>query len=323
MPFSGDILPDALASPDPIAAAALVSSDDEFQLRPANPTTLGINLGTSGDSNRVAFPTPPFRSSAPSDRGESSSHHDDSDDHPHARSAWPMALLASYASAMTIASGWLWWTSHRNPPARQATATPVWAAGLDASNEPGGAAGRREDVSAVVEPAEPIAEDRIVPLGEPVRIDALEIDPQRVSVGPVELKRTRVDGRTERRDGGSDALRLHLRLRNTSDTVIFAPLDEAFVREPDRRLPETFIQDASGTRIYAYRLPISSEWGIAGQTFQELRPGEEIETVVLSDTDFRHQLDGPLVWRLRLRTAPETTTVLGVSFDAAEIEPVR
>ncbi|WP_152053418.1 hypothetical protein [Tautonia marina] len=323
MPFSGESLTDVLASPDPIAAAALVSSDDDVPSKPDHASTLsstlGINLGlgASADSNQAAPPGPSLRPSSPAEGGESHSHHDDSEDHSHHRSAWPMALLGSYASAMTIACGWLWWTSHRNPPPRQQA--PVWAAGLDAGQEPGIDAGRREEGSAVVEPAEPIAEDRIVPLGELLSVDALEIQPLRVSVGPVELKRTRVDGRTERRDGGSDALRLHLRLRNTSDDVIFAPLDEAFVREPDRRLPETFVEDASGTRIYAYRLPVSSEWEIAGQTFQELRPGEQIETVVLSDTDSPNRLDGRLLWRLRLRTAPETTAVLGVTFNASEI----
>lgn len=322
MPSSGEILPDTLAHPDPIAAAALVSSDDEFQIKAANPSSLGITLSPSADSKRGARPVAPFASSAPADRGDSRSQHDD-DDHGHVRSAWPMALLASYASAMTIACGWLWWASDREAPGRPAA--PAWAAGLDAAVEPdaGAEAGRRDDVSAVVEPSEPIAEGRLIPLGDSARIDALEIHPERVTVGPVELKRTRVDGRTERRDGGSHALRLHLRLRNTSDSVIFAPLDEAFVREPDRRLPETFIQDGSGTRIYAYRLPVSSEWEIAGQSFHELRPGEQLETVVLSDTNSRNRLDGPLVWRLRLRTAPETTTVLGVTFDASEVEPAR
>lgn len=326
MPFSGESLTDVLASPDPIAAAALVSSDDDVPSKADHASTLsstlGINLGlgASADSNqaRAAPSGPSIRSSSPDERGASHSHQDDSEDHSHHRSAWPMALLGSYASAMTIACGWLWWTSYRNnPPDRQQA--PVWAAGLDAGQEPGIDAGRREEGSAVVEPAEPIAEDRIVPLGKLLSVDALEIHPLRVSVGSVELKRTRVDGRTERRNGGSDALRLHLRLRNTSDDVIFAPLDEAFVREPDRRLPETFVEDASGTRIYAYRLPVSSEWEIAGQTFQELRPGEQIETVILSDTDSPNRLDGRLLWRLRLRTAPETTAVLGVTFNASEI----
>lgn len=147
--------------------------------------------------------------------------------------------------------------------------------------------------------------------------------PLKVSIGPVKLQRTRVDGRTERQDGGSGAFRLHLRLKNVSDDVIFAPLDEAFVRDPDRQLPETFIEGESGARVYAYRLPVSSEWEIEGQVFTELRPGEVVETIVLSDSDSIDRLDGPLTWRLRLRTAPETTAVIGVSFHHSEAERAR
>ncbi|WP_169972761.1 hypothetical protein [Tautonia rosea] len=323
-PHHGGNLADMLERPDPIAAAALVSSDDELHLKVAHGVnfspSLGIDLGSSASPLRSAPSVPPLRPSSETDRLESRSHHDDSEGPPPTRSAWPMALLASYASAMTLAFGWLWWTTRRNVPTERPV--PNWAAGLDAENKSGRDDGRRADASTVVEPPEPIAEDRIVSLGERVRVDNLDILPLRVSVGPVELKRTRVDGRTERRDGGSGAFRLYLRLRNTSDNVIFAPLDEAFVREPDRRLPETFIQDASGTRTYAYRLPVSSEWEIAGQTFHALRPGEEIETLVLSDTESGNQLDGPLIWRLRLRTAPETTTVVGVTFDESDIEQV-
>lgn len=244
-----------------------------------------------------------------------------------ARSAWPMALLASYASAVTLACGWLWWTGHRG--GGPSGSGPVWVAGLEASDDPenrGGGpsdSGRRSDSSTTVEPLEPIGEDRLLTVGEPSRIDALEVVPIGVSSGSVELRRTRVDGRSETKDGGRDALRLHLRLRNTSDDAVFAPLDEAFVREPDRRLPETFIQDEAGARVYSYRLPVSSEWEIAGQEFIELRPGEVIETTIVSDTESSGRLDGPLTWRLRLRSAPGTTAVVGVPFHADDIDRGR
>jgi hypothetical protein len=177
--------------------------------------------------------------------------------------------------------------------------------------------GRRAEESGLVAHLEPIAEGARVALGETIRIDALELTPLGVTRGPVKLHRIRVDGRPEHRPGGADALHLRVRLRNASEGVVFAPLDEAFVREPDRRLPETFIEDGDGHRVYAYRLPVSSEWGILGQRFGALRPGEALETIVVSDTDAPPRLSGPLTWRLRLRTAPETTTVVGVSFEAS------
>ncbi|QDV36110.1 hypothetical protein [Tautonia plasticadhaerens] len=246
---------------------------------------------------------------------------DDEDDEPGEHgSAWPVALLAGYASAMTLACAWLWWTGHRGgdesprPPRSAAPAAP------EAPVEgPGPLAGE----SGLVEPPESVAEGCRVGLGDTLRLDALELTPLGVSVGRVELQRTRVDGRAERRPGGDRAMHLRVRLRNASDSLVFAPIDASLVREPDRRLPETFVEDASGGRVYAYRLPVSSEWGILGQEFRDLRPGEVLETTIVSDTDAPSRLDGPLTWRLRVRIDPETTAVVGVSFEAPRAEPKR
>lgn len=296
--------------------------------QPPPSALLGINLDQSisrSDTERGSNPA------SPSSQANSDSARQDADDEAHeeadaARSAWPIALLAGYASAMTLACGWLWWSQYRAGGANRDHAAS-WAAGLanleTAAVSEGEDAGHRAGASCTVEPAEPIAESLRVALGDSLRVEALEITPLNISSGMVELHRSRVDGRTERRSGGTGTLQLRLRLRNVSEDVIFAPLDEAFIREPDRRLPETFVEDASGTRVYAYRLPVSSEWSIAGQEFSTLRPGEEIETIVVSDTDAESRLNGPLTWRLRLRTAPESTAALGVTFDATEIRTDR
>jgi len=109
-------------------------------------------------------------------------------------------------------------------------------------------------------------------------------------------------------------------LRNTSDTAVFAPLDEAFVREPDRRLPDTFIESINGDRHYAYRLPVAGEWAIVGQSFATLRPGEPRRTLIVTDPKTAGQVSGPLTWRVRLRTAPESTAVVGIMFHADDIK---
>lgn len=324
---------DDLEHHDPITSASLASSDDELKLgssdRGPSAALLGIDLERSARSghagphrrDRKTNPTPASQSEPRTSSSQSGSTDDQLIAH---RSAWPVALLVSYASAATLACGWLWWTGHRDAPRGPA---PVWAAGRAAeeANAPSSIAdsGRRAGASSSVSPSEPIPEDRLLPIGESLRIDALEIVPLKVSIGPVKLRRTRVDGRTEWQDGGSGAFRLHLRLKNASDDVIFAPLDESFVRDPDRQLPETFIEGESGARVYGYRLPVSSEWEIDGQVFTDLRPGEVVETVVLSDSESIDLLEGPLTWRLRLRTAPETTAVVGVSFDRSEVERSR
>ena len=253
---------------------------------------------------------------------------DDPDvERPEGRPSMLLVALASYASAVTLAFGWLWWSGRPRPEPPTDGPAPSRASGRPAvANDQALAPaddGQQADASALVTPSEPIPEGHHVAIGETLRIDALELSPMAVTKGRVELRRTRVDGSTERRRGGSDALRLRIRLRNASDDAIFAPLDEAFVREPDRRLPETFVEDRDGDRVYAYRLPVAGEWGIVGQDFPILRPGETTETVVATVADAADQLDGALRWRLRLRTAPDQTQVVGVSFDAKRIKADR
>lgn len=222
------------------------------------------------------------------------------------RSAWPHVLLMSYASAMTLACGWLLW--HRGSPARplESGSPPEAIAEADP--------GSREQESTRVEPVEPIPPSLIAGLGETLRVGDLELTPTNVEVSSVELERSRVDGETERKPGGEGALKLAIRLRNVSTDAIFAPLDEGFQREPDRRLPDSFLEVEDGRRIYGYRLPVRSEWGIVGQEFSSLRPGEEMEAVVFSEPDADRDLRGELLWRLRLRTSPGQNAVVGVRF---------
>lgn len=310
----------------PIASASFAEPDDE----PEEPSgVLGLDLGAEPSRAAATAATAPRAVAAPP-RSETTSSDELEHDHVHdhggivTRSAWPIVLLAGYATAATLACGYLWWNGRRGPSGPPGG----WAAGLAAAEaeagapepDPEDAEGRRGARSAVVEPSESIPADRLVELGASTTIDDLEIAPLDVEAGPVRLVRSRIDGSQSSRPGGDGALALRLRLRNESATAIFAPLDEAYVREPDRRLPDTFIESANGERIYAYRLPVDSEWEIDGQRFVELRPGESIETRIVSDVDAVDRLDGPLTWRIKLRTAPETTAVVGVTFVTDDVE---
>jgi len=235
------------------------------------------------------------------------------------RRSWSQTLLVSYASAITIACVWLWWTGHRR--AGPADAPPA-AIPERRSSRSGLGAGLRADRSAVVEPSVPIPDDNLVPLGGTLQIHDLEIEPTSIDVDRVRLIRRRPDGKIERRDGGERALLLRLRLRNTSEQFVFAPLDEAFLRQPDRGLPEAFLEFNNGDRIYAYPLPVNSEWAVAGQEFVELRPGEAMTGLIVTAADATRQLQshsGPCVWRILLRTSAESFAVVGVTFELEEL----
>ena len=185
------------------------------------------------------------------------------------------------------------------------------------SSEPGGLA----DQSATLTPVPPIAANHLASLGQPLRVGSLEVTPLSLQSHRVQLQHSLLDrGRRKSRDGGSGALVLRLRLRNMSNDAIFAPLDEAFIRERDHGLPESFIEVGQTGRIYIFPLAVHSEWSILGQTFPVLKPGETAETIVLSSAGALDQIADPMIWRLRLRTAVDQTEVIGVRFQKDEID---
>ena len=221
---------------------------------------------------------------------------------------WPMVLLASYASAVTLAL--IWWVvlpRLRGKGEGEAFSAPT----------PAAVGARRPDRSRKVEPAAPIPADRTTILGRPLRIGSLEVTPIEVARTDVKLRRTALSGKEERKDGGAGAMALRLRLRNTSGDVVFAPLDPSFVRDRDDGLSDSFVELDGGERVYLYPLPVDSEWSIVGQTFPELKPGETKEARVVTAADFPSTAAG-MTWRLQLRTGLKETTTIGVRVPVAE-----
>jgi hypothetical protein len=221
---------------------------------------------------------------------------------------WPMVLLGSYASAVTLAL--VWWVVL--PRLRGKGEVESFK-----PEAPVAVGTRRPDLSRKVDPIAPIPPERITRLGEPLRIGSLEITPTAMTRQGVRLRRVSLTGKTETRDGGTGALALRVRLRNVSNDAIFAPLEKAFLRDTDTGLSESFVELAPPDRVYLYPLPVESEWSIVGQDFPELRPGEVKETTIVTAADFPS--DGPpMTWRLMLRTGPGQTEAVGVAIPASE-----
>jgi hypothetical protein len=215
---------------------------------------------------------------------------------------WPMVVLASYASAVTLAL--IWWVvvprlRGRSDVDNFSAPTPV-AVGT-----------RRADRSREVEPPPPIPADRITVLGKPLVVGSLEVTPLDVSRTDVKLRRATLSGKREEKEGGSGAMALRLRLRNTSSDAVFAPLDEAFIRDRDDGLSESFVDLDGGCRVYLYPLPVDSEWSIAGQDFPDLKPGEAKVTRVVTAADFPSTAS-ETTWRIELRTGLKDSAVVGI-----------
>lgn len=221
------------------------------------------------------------------------------------RSSLAMVLLSSYASAVTLALVWLLWQGDGRTRTAAPTIPTNSRVAIEASNG-----------AAFVAALPMIPPVRSTTIGRPLRVGDLEITPLAIWSGPVNLNSATGD---RRRDGGDDALLVRLRLRNLSESEPFAPLEPGFVREPDQGAPESLIV-AGDHPILPYRLAIQSEWRIQGQSFAVLGPGEERETIIVSETDARDKAAPSMTWRLRLRTAPHQTDIIGIGFARDEIE---
>ncbi len=221
--------------------------------------------------------------------------------------------MLSYASAMTLACLWMVWQLRVRPQ-------PIRAERAILADGPTDTLGFRGNRAYTVAPAPKVPESNLTALAEPLGIDVLEFTPLEVSSTSVTLERAGLDGKPDVRDGGGGILVMKARLRNTSEDQVFAPLDEAFLRQPDQGLPDSFIE-AGDERIYSYPLPVESEWLLDGQQFRELKPGESFETLLVSDRDALARTADSMTWRVRLRTGagPENTNVVGVRFRRDQI----
>ena len=221
-------------------------------------------------------------------------------------------LLASYASAVTIGLIWVLWTGRRLHESEEADA-PVAA---ESREDPGARAGDSRRIA----PPKPIPAEHLATLGKTVRLGQIEATPLAVTSGPVVLERT--FDRKDRKPGGDNALKLRLRLKNVSKDAVIAPLDEAFLRDRPRADPDSFIETpAGGPPVAQFPLAVESEWSIVGQEFRDLKPGEVLETVVVSAPDALARKSPEMTWRVRLRTDLNHTDDLGVRFGEKDIKP--
>jgi hypothetical protein len=232
------------------------------------------------------------------------------DDHgPEPSIPWFSFMLLVYATALTLALTWIFWTGrvHRQgepapPEVSRSSPDPVAK-----TSEPHAPAHTR--------PAIPAA--NIAQLGQTIRIGDLEVTAVSVVLASVELVRT-IDPDADHRDE-PDALIVTLRFRNVSPDQTFAPLEQAFVREPNAPLDRSLIETAYGARIGLFPLAYDSEWSIAGQDFPVLKPGESAQTMVASEPGVGSRVRDGGTWCIRLRIGPYRTDMLGIRFTGTDI----
>ncbi len=224
------------------------------------------------------------------------------------RISWPMLLISSYASALTLAIAYLLFTGRSLPRIVFGPATEPAAA----VPEPRGKSAPRAAIH-----LDPLPASNITDLTRSTRLGDLEIKPRSIAHRPIDLIRLQGTAEGERQTPAT--LVLTLEFTNVSSDQSFAPLDPAMVRETSPGPAESFIELGSGRRLTLFRLAMESEWSIPDQSFPTLRPGESVETVLVSEPVEMTDLAGTMTWRIKLRTAPYRTDVLGVRFDSDQV----
>jgi hypothetical protein len=225
------------------------------------------------------------------------------------RTNWPLLLVSSYASALTL--GFLWFLLTGRSPPPQRAAEPVTAdSALNLTS-------RTSVPSPVGEAPQPLPDHNLVDLGKTLRLGDLELTPLSIAHRSVYLYR--LEGATGEERESQDSLVLTLRLTNRSEMRAFAPLDRSFIRDSGEAEDHTYIESSDGRHIPMFQLAAESEWSIQDQQFPVLKPGETAETLVVSEAIPMARLAGRLTWRVMLRTRTYQTDVAGVRFSAADI----
>jgi hypothetical protein len=225
------------------------------------------------------------------------------------RTNWPLLLVSSYASALTLGFLWFLWAGRGLPPKRAAETV---AAG--AESEPPLRTTAASPVSGV---PQPLPVHNLVDLGKTMRLGDLELTPLSIVHRSVYLYR--LEGATGEERESQDSLVLTLRLTNRSETRAFAPLDRSFIRDSGAAEDHSYIESSDGQHIPMFELAAESEWSIQDQDFPVLKPGETAETIVVSEPVPMADLGGRLTWRVKLRTRTYQTDVAGVHFTAADV----
>lgn len=232
-------------------------------------------------------------------------------------------MLAGYASAVTIALIWLWWTRGRVHPLESLPdLQPKTAAYL-------------------IDESAPLPPGHTLHLGDTRRFGNLEVTPLHVTRGPARIVSASDDGEDAGDLGlGVPVLKLWLRIRNVSNDQTFRPFGRELLRLPANSASDrfnTFVcrtdqKRKDGDRVVVYHLTREErDLALLGQQAdKELPPHDSYETYIASSDRGIDDLTGDLVWRVHFRkglnakSGRGVTTLIEVAFNSnAVVEESR
>lgn len=163
------------------------------------------------------------------------------------------------------------------------------------------------------------------------------VTPLKVTRGPVEFEYFQEDARIKPRAATAPVLKLWLEFENVSKNQSFPPLDlrlmtHEHIRESDfLRLANTFVRPADATDpeslVFVLGHSPDDPWNLKGQALgKAIGPGEKCVIYIPTESENLEVLQGDLVWRVQFRKGfhPETkhgvTTLIDVMFSDSQIE---
>jgi hypothetical protein len=227
------------------------------------------------------------------------------------RFPWFQVFLLSYASAVTLALTWVVLTGRTFRWSDQSAST---ASAPSDSGPP-----VKSSISRINgKELPPLPAENVTTIGSPLRIGDLQITPLSVALSRIELEGA-IDPAKYRGEDG-ESLVLRVQFTNLSKTQAFAPLELTYIRDQNSPLDRCLIATGDGRTIAAYPLAVDSEWSIVGQQTPVLPRGETVETVIASETGASGRIASEMTWRLRVRTGPFRTDVVGIRIRENEVE---
>jgi hypothetical protein len=228
-------------------------------------------------------------------------------------------MLAGYASAVTIALLWLWWTRGRVHPLESLPDL------------------KPERHAYVIEESAPLPPGHTLRLGDTRRFGNLEVTPLRVTRGPAMLVSiTDGDEDDSNAEPAMPVLKLWLRIRNVSGSQTFRPFGRELLRLPANSRNDrfnTFVcredqKRRDGQRVLVYYLN-REDRDLALQeqhADRELAPRESFETYIATAERGIDELKGDLVWRVHFRkglnpkSSRGVTTLIEVAFHSDAVQ---
>jgi uncharacterized Zn finger protein (UPF0148 family) len=226
------------------------------------------------------------------------------------------AMLAGYASAVTIAFVFYLWMTLGKSDSHQLESLPDVIPKERVTGE-------IERI--VISENTPMLKGHSLRLGQSQRFGSLIVTPLEVTRGPLEFVH-HADDFSQRKPATGPVLKLWLRFENVSEDQEFMPLGANLLfhrgatdRYPEKMRANNFVcrideKHEGGNHVLMYDHLIEDVWDLKGQNIERgLKPGEEFETYLPSREAGIDELTGQLIWRVHLRKGLNSKTGWGIT----------